>query len=69
MGHIRVGKAQVKPDTPFHIRGVRQGNAPGSYRHQVGHHTDGSADARRSTGIRPKRHDAILPIMPNLPPG
>lgn len=69
MGHIRVGKAVVKPDAPSHVTGVRQGNAKGSYRHQVGHHGDGTADARRSTGIRPARHDAILKVMPSLPPG
>jgi hypothetical protein len=32
-------------------------------------HEDGTADARRSTGIRPSDHDPILPVMPNLPPG
>jgi hypothetical protein len=26
-------------------------------------------DARRSTGVHPKRHNAILKIMPNLSPG
>jgi hypothetical protein len=69
MGQIRVGKAQVRPDTPTHVRGVEQGNREGGYDHQVGHYRDGTADARRSTGIGPKRHNAILNIMPNLPPG
>lgn len=69
MGEIRVGKPMVSPDTPSHTKGVEQGNATGSYQKSVGHHRDGTADARRSTGIVPKRHDAILPIMPNLPPG
>jgi len=69
MGRIRVGEPQVRPDTPSHVKGVNEGNAKGGYEHQVGHHLDGTADARRSTGIRPKHHDAILPIMPNLPPG
>lgn len=69
MGHVRVGKAQVAPDTPTHVKGIEQGNEPGSYEKQVGHKPDGTADARRSTGITPKRHDAILPVMPNLPPG
>jgi hypothetical protein len=32
-------------------------------------HEDGTAGARRSTGIRPSDHDPILPVMPNLPPG
>lgn len=69
MGRIRVGKAQVKPDTPFHVKGVHQGNSKGSYKKSAGHHKDGTADARRSTGVSPKKHDAILKIMPNLPPG
>ena len=69
MGEIRVGKPDTKPDAPSHTKGVRQGNSPGSYEKQVGHRKDGKADARRSTGVSPKRHNAILPIMPNLPPG
>ena len=69
MGEIRVGKPHTKIDAPSHTKGVHQGNTPGSYKKQIGHHEDGTADARRSTGIGRKRHDAILPIMPNLPPG
>ena len=68
MGRIRVGKPAVKIDAPTHVTGIRQGNKP-SCKHQVGHHEDGTADARRSTGINPKRHDATLKAMPNLPPG
>jgi hypothetical protein len=68
MGRIRTGKPDVKPDTPSHIRGIRQGNeGPGAK--QTGHHEDGTADARRSTGIRPAKHNAIAATMPNLPPG
>lgn len=63
---IRVGKPDVRPDTPSHVKGVDQGN---SRKKQPGHHDDGTADARRSTGVSPRKHDAILPIMPNLPPG
>ena len=69
MGRIRVGRPQVQPDTPTHVQGIKEGNAKGSYERQAGHHPDGTADARRSTGIRPKHHDAVLPVMPNLPPG
>lgn len=69
MGQLKVGKPDTKPDAPSHTSGVEQGNATGHYKKSVGHHPDGTADARRSTGIVPKRHDAILPIMPNLPPG
>lgn len=69
MGNIRVGKPTVSPDTPAHTKGVHQGNKKGAYKRSVGHHDDGTADARRSTGVSPKRHNPILPIMPNLPPG
>jgi hypothetical protein len=68
MAKIRVGKPDVKPDAPTHVKGVHQGNS-GPFDSQQGHHPDGTADARRSTGINPKTHDPILPIMPNLPPG
>jgi hypothetical protein len=69
MGNIRVGKPDVRPDGPSHVKGVRQGNEPEGYRKQMGHREDGTADARRSTGIGPKKHNAILKTMPNLPPG
>lgn len=69
MAEIRVGKPDVKPDAPAHVKGVPQGNAPGGYEKQRGHHGDGTADARRSTGVSPKKHDAISPSMPNIPPG
>lgn len=69
MGQIRTGKPHTRPDAPAHVPGIRQGNAkrPGGL--YAGHHRDGTADARRSTGIRPRKHDAILETMPNLPPG
>lgn len=69
MGRIRVGEPRARPDTPSHVKGVEQGNRPGGYKKQVGHHEDGTADARRSTGIVPKKHNPILEVMPNLPPG
>lgn len=69
MAQIRVGKPDVQPDTPAHTKGVEQGNAKGSYEKQVGHHPDGTADARRSTGVSPKKRNPILSLMPNLPPG
>jgi hypothetical protein len=68
MSEIRVGKPDVKPDASAHVKGVAQGNE-GPEGEQAGHHPDGTADARRSTSIKPKAHDAILPVMPNLPPG
>lgn len=68
MGSIRVGRPQARPDTTGHVRGMHQGNQ-GPYGDQKGHHEDGRADARRSTGIHWKRHDALLDVMPNIPPG
>lgn len=66
MAEIRVGKPDVKIDTPSHTKGVEQGNSGGR---QAGLHKDGTADARRSTGVSPKKHNPILSVMPNLPPG
>lgn len=68
MGSIRVGRPHIKPDATGHVPGMHQGNR-GPYTHQTGHHKDGTADARRSTGIHWKRHDALLDVMPNIPPG
>ncbi|RZU46361.1 hypothetical protein EV284_1033 [Streptomyces sp. BK022] len=68
MGRIRVGRPQVRPDTPTHVAGLHEGNR-GPCQKQVGHHEDGTADSRRSTGVRAKRHNAILDVMPNIPPG
>ncbi|WP_261567015.1 hypothetical protein [Frankia gtarii] len=69
MAPIRVGEPDVRPDATAHVRGVREGNALGSYEMEPGHHLDGTADARRSTGIRPGERNPISPSMPNLPPG
>lgn len=73
MGEIKVGEPQTTPDAPSHVKGMREGNARRAYLgplgRQIGHHRDGTADARRSTGIRPGKHNAILETMPNLPPG
>lgn len=66
---IRVGRPDVRQDATAHTRGVHQGNARGAYAKEIGHHADGTADARRSTGVAPRRHDALLPSMPNLSPG
>jgi hypothetical protein len=68
MGKIRVGRPDVRPDTPSHVPGVAQGNT-GPHDAQPGHHPDGTADARRSTAINPDKRDPILDQMPNLPPG
>lgn len=68
MVKIKVGKPSVSPDKPSHTRGVPTGNHVGNYRKQPGHLEDGHSTARRSTGIRPKHEDPILPSMPNLSP-
>jgi hypothetical protein len=64
---LKVGKRDVKPDTPSHTRGVNEGNK-GPTEKQVGHNADGTVTAARSTGINPKAHEPIDPRMPNLPP-
>jgi hypothetical protein len=58
----------VKADLPAHIPGVHEGNSTGNYERQPGHLPDGRSTAARSTGIDPRRHDPILPGMPNLSP-
>ncbi|MGW4278179.1 hypothetical protein ACWEGQ_39025 [Streptomyces seoulensis] len=67
MGTIRVGRPDVRPDTPSHVRGLHEGNKGPSHRQQ-GHHKDGTSDARRSTGIHWKKHNAISKTMPNISP-
>jgi hypothetical protein len=70
--NIRVGKPDVRPDALAHVKGVREGNQPGSLEKETGiHHVDQSkavAAARRSTGIGPDMHNPIDPDMPNLTP-
>lgn len=66
--NVRVGKPDVRPDTPSHVRGVNEGNSRGNYLKNPGHLKDGRSTARRSTGINPEYHDPILPGMPNLSP-
>jgi hypothetical protein len=68
MANINVGKADVSPDMPAHVPGIRQGNARGNYEKEEGHKPDGTSAARRSTGINPKFEEPIDPSMPNLSP-
>jgi hypothetical protein len=67
VANIRVGKPEVKPDTPGHTRGINQGNS-GPTEKQKGHNADGTATAERSTGVNPEAHGPIDPSMPNLSP-
>lgn len=68
MTHIKVGKPDVAPDALAHVPGVRQGNSKGSYARSPGHREDETSTSRRSTGVSPGAHNAILPEMPNLSP-
>jgi hypothetical protein len=64
---LKIGKPDVKPDTPSHTMGTKQGNE-GPFHKMRGHNSDGTATAERSTGVNPRAHDPIDPRMPNLPP-
>ena len=48
MARIKIGKPQVKPDTPGHVEGVKEGNTPGNYEKSGGHLPDGRSTAARS---------------------
>ncbi len=65
---LRLGKPDVRVDLPSHTRGVKQGNSTGNYAKQPGHLPNGRSTAARSTGIRPRTKNPILPGMPNLSP-
>lgn len=69
MADIRVGKPDVSPDLPSHVKGIAQGNATGNYDKQAGHTSDGRSSAKRSTGVNAKDMEPIDPQMPNLSPG
>jgi hypothetical protein len=71
ISNIRVGKPDVEPSAPSHVRGVSQGNQHRrGQRHKGIEEHDGIAEgsARRSTGIRPDHHEVIDPRMPKLSP-
>ncbi|MFL5840037.1 MAG: hypothetical protein ACJ77Z_06265 [Thermoleophilaceae bacterium] len=69
MGWIKTGDADVKPDAPSHVAGIKQGNSKGNYEKQKGHLPDGRSTAERSTGVNPSAMEPIDPSMPNLSPG
>jgi hypothetical protein len=69
MARIKLGKPEVKSDTPAHTPGIKQGNSRGNYERQAGHKPDGTSTAARSTGVNPKAREPIDPSMPNLSPG
>jgi hypothetical protein len=68
MGTMRIGGADVAPDAPSHVKGIKQGNATGNYERQAGHEPDGRRTAEASTGVNSKARNPIDPRMPNLPP-
>ena len=72
IANVVVGKPDVDPEAPSHVRGVFQGNHPHlTQRHKGIEEVDESraeGTARRSTGINPKRHDVIDPRMPKISP-
>lgn len=65
---IKVGKPDIEPDTPAHTKGVKEGNELGAYRSQPGHKRGGKSTARRSTGIRARDRNPIVPGAPNISP-
>jgi hypothetical protein len=68
---IVVGKPDVKPSTPSHSFGVREGNWRSLLR-EPGWKRAGrfmaAATPRRSTGINPRARAPIDPRMPTLTP-
>lgn len=60
------GAEHTGMDKPAHIKGIKQGNAPGSYAGMAGHRPDGTSTAARSTGVTAT--EPIDPSMPNLSP-
>jgi len=70
--NIVVGKPQVKPSTPSHTPGVREGNQRTSIAREPGikriSPRMAHATMRRSTGINAENHKPIDPRMPVLTP-
>ena len=71
VANVRVGKPDVDPSAPTHVRGIFQGHRPRAARPRGSDDEAkdrATAAARRSTGIRPSEHDTIDPSMPKLSP-
>jgi hypothetical protein len=67
--NLVVGKPDIDPERPSHVRGVHEGNQRGAYERMDGHWPNGKSTAARSTGIDPDARNPILPeLMPNLSP-
>jgi hypothetical protein len=63
---VSTGAEHTGMDKPAHIKGIKQGNALGSYEKMAGHRPDGTSTATRSTGVTTT--EPIDPSMPNLSP-
>jgi hypothetical protein len=63
---ITVGKPDVEPDRPAHVKGVRRGNHLGLIKRQPGHRRDRTT-ARSYTGINARHRNPVDRDMPNLP--
>lgn len=71
VGNLVVGKPDVTPDKPAHVRGVHEGNARGHLKREKGfraYDQRAVANAARSTGINARKRNPIDPRMPNLSP-
>lgn len=71
IANVRVGKPDTTPDRPSHVKGVREGNLPGSTWRQRGIQKvrRGARETpHRSTGINPRDRMPIDPRMPSLSP-
>lgn len=68
MDNIRTGQASVKPEAPAHTAGTKEGNQVGTYKKMPGHLRDDRSSARRSTGVRRRSSETIVPGSPNLSP-
>src|SRR5262249_21006110 len=70
--NLPVGKPDVKPWTPAHSMGVREGNARSHLWREPGIRRARDfmalATPRRSTGINPRGRQPIDPRMPTLTP-
>jgi hypothetical protein len=75
--NLRVGKPDIWPSAPSHVRGIRTGNQAGAA-DQRGFYSTGPAPTRgisdirgtaaRSTGINARARNPIDPSSPNLSP-
>jgi hypothetical protein len=66
MTAANTGAPYTGADKPTHVKGNKEGNAPGNYGKMEGHKPDGTSTATRSTGVATT--EPIDPSMPNLSP-